>query len=398
MDLLPVETALERVLEGTVPSKPESVTITDAGGRVLAEPVVSRRMQPSFDASAMDGYAFRSTNASVGARLRLVGEAAAGRRFERVLQGGEAIRIFTGAPLPSGADTVLPQEEANVEGGSLVIGAISQGGQHVRLAGCDFGIGEPLLAPGRRIGARELAVIASANLDVISVRHKPIVAILSIGDELVQPGPTLGPDQTIATNAFAIGEMARNAGADVSDLGIVSDKVGNVTAAATTAASFADVLVTIGGASVGDHDVARPGLAAAGMELDFWRIAMRPGKPLVFGRLGEMAVLGLPGNPVSSFVCGVIFLRPLVTAMLGTSAASDETPAVLGAELPANGPRTHYLRASVIDNPHGLPRVVPLPQQDSSLLGVLARADCLLIHPGNADRSEAGSICSIIRL
>ncbi|MHA1559586.1 MAG: molybdopterin molybdotransferase MoeA, partial [Alphaproteobacteria bacterium] len=263
--------------------------------------------------------------------------------------------------------------------------------------GCDFDFGEELLRVGRRIGARELAVIASANCDVVSVRRKPRVAIISIGDELVQPGSTLGPDQTIATNAFAIAEIARNAGAEVEDLGIVSDEVENVTATATRAAGFADVLVTIGGASVGDHDVARPGLAAAGMALDFWRIAMRPGKPLVFGRLGEMAVLGLPGNPVSSFVCGLIFLRPLVAAMLGVSAGTDEEPAILGAELPANGPRVHYLRASVSENCNGLPSVVPLPQQDSSLLGVLARADCLLIHPANAERSVAGSICSIIK-
>lgn len=364
---------------------------------MLAEPVISRRQQPSFTASAMDGYAFRGADASPNARLRVVGEAAAGQGFDRPIGSGEAVRIFTGARLPEGADIVLPQEDALVEEGTLVIGANLAPGQHVRVAGCDFDIGEELLPAGRWIGARELAVIASANCDVVTVSPKPRIAILSIGDELVQPGSTLGPDQTIATNAFAIGEMARNAGAEVADLGIVPDEVESVTAAATRAVDFADVLVTIGGASVGDHDVAKPGLAAAGMSLDFWRIAMRPGKPLVFGRLGDMAVLGLPGNPVSSFVCGLIFLRPLISAMLGVSVATNKEAAVLGSAMPENGPRTHYLRASLSENSNGLPRVVPLPQQDSSLLGVLARADCLLIHPAHATRSEVGSICSIIR-
>lgn len=397
MDLLPVETALDRVLVGAAPRGAEIVPLANAGGRVLAKPVVSRRQQPSFTASAMDGYAFRNADASMDARLQLVGEAAAGQGFDRPIGRGEAVRIFTGARLPAGADIVLPQEDALIESGALVIGATFAPGQHIRAAGCDFNVGEELLPAGRRIGARELAVIASANCDVVSVSPKPRVAILSIGDELVQPGSTLGPDQTIATNAFAIAEMARNAGAEVSDLGIVPDEVESVTATATKAAGVADVFVTIGGASVGDHDVAKPGLAAAGMSLDFWRIAMRPGKPLVFGRLHEMAVLGLPGNPVSSFVCGLIFLRPLIAAMLGIEARTDEEPAILGVNLPENGPRTHYLRASLSENSNGLPSVAPLPQQDSSLLGVLARADCLLIHPAKAERSEVGSICSIIR-
>ncbi len=398
MTLLPVKTALERVVSDVSVMSGRALGLAEAGGRVLAEPIVARRQQPSFDASAMDGYAFRSADVASAARLALVGEAAAGNHFPRSLEPGEAVRIFTGAPLPRGADAVLPQEEAAIDGEFLVVSTKVESGQHVRPAGGDFNAGDELLPEGRRMGARELAVAAAGNCDSVIVRRRPRVAILSIGDELVLPGVEPGPDQTIATNAFAIAELARNAGAEVSDLGIVADEVDRVTEVARRASAEADLLVTIGGASVGDHDVTRPGLEAAGMHLDFWRIAMRPGKPLVFGRLGQMAVLGLPGNPVSSFVCGVIFMRPLICAMLGAEPQSSEEPAILGKDLPPNGSRTHYLRATLTRRPDRLPEVTPLPRQDSSLLRVLAQADCLLIHPANADRSAAGSLCSIIRL
>jgi molybdopterin molybdotransferase len=398
MDLLPVETALERVLAGVEPLSEEKVALTEAGGRVLAEPVIARRRQPAFNASAMDGYAFSSADAQPGGRLSLIGEAAAGRRFRGSLGPNQAVRIFTGAPLPDGADAVLAQEDAVVDGPHLVIRGAVEPLSHVRLAGADFDIGDELLPAGRVVGPRELAAVAAANLEAVSVRRKPRVAVLSIGDELVAPGTEPGPDQTIATNAYAIVGMARAAGAATEDLGIVDDETDRVAEIAKRVSSDADVLVTIGGASVGDHDVARPGLAAAGMELDFWRIAMRPGKPLVFGRLGAMAVLGLPGNPVSSFVCGMVFLRPLIGALLGRPRDDGVTPAVLGADMPANGVRTTYLRAKLTEREDRLPEAVPLRQQDSSLLGVLAQADCLLIRPANAEPSVAGSICSIIRL
>ena len=244
---------------------------------------------------------------------------------------------------------VLPQEEALVEGSELVIQEETEALNHVRLAGGDFEIGDELLPAGRLLGARELALVAAGNLAEVVVRAQPRVSVLSIGDELVQPGSDPGPDDTIATNAFAIAELARRAGADVTDLGIVPDRVEAVTAAAKKAREGTDVLVTIGGASVGDHDVAKPGLAAAGMELDFWRIAMRPGKPLAFGRLGAMSVLGLPGNPVSSFVCCLIFLRPLIAALLGRAPDSGQEPALLGTDMPANGIRTSYLRAKLVE-------------------------------------------------
>lgn len=398
MTLLSVEAALERVLSDVAVMSGRAIGLAEAGGRVLAEPITARRQQPSFDASAMDGYAFRSADVAPGARLTLVGEAAAGQRFGRSLGPVEAVRIFTGAPLPDGADVVVPQEEAVIEGDVLVVSAEVRSGKHVRPAGGDFNTGDELLPEGRLMGAREIAIAAAGNCDSVVVRRRPRVAILSIGDELVLPGAEPGPDQTIATNAYAIAELARNAGAEVRDLGIVADEVDRVTAVAQRASAEADLLVTIGGASVGDHDVTRPGLEAAGMHLDFWRIAMRPGKPLVFGRLGQMAVLGLPGNPVSSFVCGVIFMRPLIGALLGAEPSNGEEPALLGTDLPPNGSRTHYLRATLTRRPNRLPEVTPLPRQDSSLLRVLAQADCLLIHPANADRSASGSLCSIIAL
>ena len=398
MDLLSVEAAEERVLAGITPLPSELVDLAEAGGRVLGEPVVATRQQPPFRASAMDGYAFNSIATEPGARLELVGEAAAGQRYRGTLGADQAVRIFTGAPLPDGADAVLPQEEAIVEGSVLLIQKAVEPLRHVRLAGIDFNAGDQLLPAGRRMGARELATAAAANLASISVRKRPRVAVLSIGDELIPPGTEPGPDRIIATNAFAIVEMARASGADARDIGTISDRVELVTEAAKRATGDTDILVTIGGASVGDHDVARPGLAAAGMDLDFWRIAMRPGKPLVFGRLGDMKVLGLPGNPVSSFVCGLIFLRPLISALLGLPHNAEKTPAVLGADLPANGPRTTYLRAKLVEHEDRLPEAIPLAQQDSSLLGVLARSDCLLVRPSSAEPGVTGEICSIIRL
>jgi molybdopterin molybdotransferase len=327
----------------------------------------------------------------------LVGVAVAGQRYRGPLGRREAVRIFTGAPLPDGADAVLPQEDATVDGSELLLDQGVEALRHVRLAGGDFNIGDTLLPSGRRLGPRELAIAAAANLDRVTVHRKPRVVALSIGDELQPPGTDLGPDQIVATNALAIVELARNIGADAIDLGIVPDSIELVTKSAKREAETSDVLVTIGGASVGDHDVARPALAAAGMDLEFWRIAMRPGKPLVFGRLGGMAVLGLPGNPVSSFVCGLVFLRPLIAALLGLPHDDQLEPAILGSDVAANGPRTTYLRATM-EGSNGLPIVLPLQDQDSAHLSVLVRADCLLVRPSETGRSAAGSICSIIRL
>ncbi len=398
MDLLPVDVARDRILNGVEPLPGEQVALSRAGGRVLAEPLIARRRQPPFTAAAMDGYALRSIGTEPGTRLRLVGESAAGSGFDKPVGPGEAIRIFTGAPLPEGADAVMMQEVAEFDGDDLLVNEPITALRHVRPAGIDFDIGEELLASGRLLGPRELALAAAANYDSLSVRRVPRISVLSIGDELVPPGSEPEQDQTIASNATAITELARAAGAAAGDLGIIADQADRVAASATEASANADVFVTIGGASVGDHDITRAGLADAGMKLSFWRIAMRPGKPLVFGGLGEMAVLGLPGNPVSSFVCGLVFLQPLIRALLGLGRDDGHEPAILAVELPANGARTTYLRARLVAKTSGLPEVEPLPEQDSSLLRVLAEADCLLVRPPWAELSSPGGLCNIIRL
>lgn len=397
MKLLPVEEALSRILVGVEPVAAEEIALAHAGRRILAAPLRARRTQPAFAGSAMDGYAFRSADAKAGVRLRLAGESVAGRRYSAPLANGEAVRIFTGAPLPEGADTVLPQEQAIVEDGVLKLTEPVERGRYVRDAGIDFAEGEIVLEEGRQLGPRELALAASANHASISVRCRPRVAVLSIGDELVLPGGEPGPDDTIAVNAIAIAELARIAGAETIDLGVIVDEAERVTDAVSAASLQADVLVTIGGASVGDRDVTKAGLAQAGMTLDFWRIAMRPGKPLVFGKAGGMAVLGLPGNPVSSFVCGLIFLRPLIGALLGKPRRDDREPAILGADLPANGERESYLRATLTWPDDGLPVVHPMRNQDSSLVSVLAKADCLLVRSAHAKAEAAGAQCRIIR-
>lgn len=393
--LLPVADALARILEGVTPLETEMAPLPKAAGRVLAETLSARRTQPAFAASSMDGYAFRSGDATRGARLRLVGESAAGHGLGRAIAAGEAVRIFTGAPLPEGADTVLPQEVADVADGILTIADPVEAGRYVRPAGIDFADGATLLAAGTTLGPRELALAASANHADLPVRRRPHVGVLSIGDELVLPGGELGPDQTIAANAFAIVALANAAGAECRDLGIVPDKAEAVEQAAR--AAEADVFVTIGGASVGDHDVAKSGLAAAGMELGFWRIAMRPGKPLVFGRMGSAKVLGLPGNPVSAYVCALLFLRPLIARLLGRSDGTTTEPAFLGTDMPANGERAAYMRARLTQRADGATEALPLPDQDSSLLSVLSEADGLLIRPAGAAPSKAGSPCDIIR-
>jgi len=397
-DLLPVEEALRRIVSGVAPVETESVAVGDAGGRVLAGALGARRTQPPFAGSSMDGYAMRAADTGPGVRLRLVGESAAGKGFDGIVAPAEAVRIFTGAPLPEGTDAVLPQEQAVFENKHLVLAEAVEPGRYVRDAGIDFHEGEEVLPAGRVLGARELALAASANHATLTVRRRPRVTILSIGDELVPPGSDPGPDQTVAVNAAAIAEQARSAGAVVTDLGIVPDRTEEVTNAAASAAESADVFVTIGGASVGDHDVTRDGLAAAGMELNFWRIAMRPGKPLVFGRLGEMAILGLPGNPVSSFVCGLIFLRPLIRTLLASLPTDGQEPALLAVDMPPNGERAAYLRATLVESGDRLPAVRPMPDQDSSLLTVLTQADCLLVRPAHAKAEAAGTLAKVIRL
>ncbi len=399
MSLLPVDEALRRILAEARPTPGEEAAIDAAAGRTLAVPLVARLTQPPFPASAMDGYAVRAADASAGARLRVTGESAAGRRFAGAVRAGEAVRIFTGAPVPEGADAILVQENARAVDDAVEVMAAPVAGRYIRPAGLDFKAGTELLPAGRRLGAREIALAAASGVASVTVRRVPRVAFLAVGDELVPPGATPGPDQIVASSGLGLVQLAAEAGAEALDLGIVPDRIEAIAAmAGRAAADGVDVFVTMGGASVGAHDLIRPALAEAGMVLDFWRIAMRPGRPLIHGRLGAMAFLGLPGNPVSSLVCAILFLRPLIGALLGRPYTDQREPATLAVAAPANDDREDYVRARLDPNPEGLPRVTPLSRQDSSMLSALAEAGCLLIRPAGAIAAPAGTACQIIRL
>ncbi|MCB1495709.1 MAG: molybdopterin molybdotransferase MoeA [Bauldia sp.] len=401
MSLLPVEDAIARIVgDVSAPLGSEEVALGEAAGRTLARDLAARRSQPPFAASAMDGYAVRAVDVARGLRLKVIGVAAAGHSFAGKVSEGETVRIFTGAPVPEGADTVLIQEDAEVVGEATIMAQKPvASGRHIRRAGLDFELGTTLLAAGTLLGPREVSLIASMGHAAVPVRRRPRVAIIATGDELVPPGTMPGPDQIIASNAVAIAALARDAGGEPFDLGIVGDTEDAIADAVARASRLpADVLVTIGGASVGDHDLVRDVLQANGMALDFWRIAMRPGKPLMFGRLGDQKVLGLPGNPVSSFVCGLLFLRPLVAALLGRRYADPTEAAVLAADVAGNDSRQDYVRATYRAHEAGVPSVIPLPVQDSAMVSVLTEANCLLIRPPHADAARAGAPCRIIRL
>ncbi|EIM78144.1 molybdenum cofactor synthesis domain-containing protein [Nitratireductor aquibiodomus RA22] len=418
MTLLPVDEALERILDGVKALPGEMVPIEEADGRVLAAPLSAMRTQPPFDASAMDGYAVRAADVETprAVRLRVIGESAAGNRFHGAVGAGEAVRIFTGAPVPEGADTILIQENADLlDDGSIEATSTVASGRHIRRAGLDFVEGDVVLEQGRRLGPAGVGLAAAAGHAMLSVTERPLVAIIATGDELVRPGETCGPDQVVASNGFAIGALAKSEGARILDLGIVGDDSAAITAAVQRAAAAgAHVLVTLGGASVGARDLVRQALLDAGMSLDFWKIAMRPGKPLMFGRLehrnsrnpdstlrpdttGTMRVLGLPGNPVSSLVCAHLFLRPLVARLGQRSHTPDLRAAVLASALRENDDRRDYIRASVASGPEGL-IATPFSLQDSSMLTTLAAANALIVREPGAPAAEPGSRCRVLML
>jgi molybdopterin molybdotransferase len=402
MSLTPVPVALAALLESVPgPTEAQTLPLAQCAGRVLAQDVTALRTQPPFANSAMDGYAARADDLQPGAELRVVGEAAAGRGFSGSVGSGEAVRIFTGAPLPEGADAILIQEHAEGVGGPAIRVTEAAGkGQFVRPAGLDFATGDILLKTGRRLDSAALGLAAAAGHPTLAVRRKPLVAILATGDELVLPGEPVGPDQIVASNSFSLAALVEQAGGTALDLGIARDNhpdlAGKIEAARKAGA---DVLITLGGASVGEHDLVQAALKAQGMELGFWKIAMRPGKPMMMGRLGRMVALGLPGNPVSSIVCGHLFAMPLVEALLGMAdpARDRSEPAILGIDLKANDERQDYLRATV-ETMDGVQRVVPFAKQDSSMLANLARAEALVIRPAFAEAARAGDPCRIIRL
>jgi molybdopterin molybdotransferase len=399
--LVPVEEALRRILVEAQPTGSEDVALLEARGRVLAAPLRARLTQPPFDASAMDGYAVRGADvATLPARLRVIGEAAAGRGFAGRLGAGEAVRIFTGAPLPAGADAIVIQENTQAEDGSVTVVDGRPDAAHVRRRGFDFAEGATLLAPdGRRLGARQITLAAAMGHAALAVRRRPVVVLLATGDELVLPGAAPGADQIVCSNPFGLATLVAEAGGEPRFLGIAADDRGALSSAIDRAAG-ADILVTIGGASVGDHDLVAPVLESKGMALEFWQIAMRPGKPLMFGRLGHQLVIGLPGNPVSALICGRVFVVPLVQAMLGLPAGLAATePAVAAVSFEANGARTHYMRAVIEpQTAGGPPRVRPIRSQDSSLLSPLAAADALVVRPVGAPAVPAGGEVAMLRL
>ena len=400
MALLPVAEALARVLDGVAPLSAEQVAVADSHGRVLAVDLAALRTQPPDAVSAMDGYAVRAADVGAApARLRVIGEVAAGRPFDGAVGTGEAVRIFTGGVLPAGADTIVIQENTQRDGSGIVVTATSVAGRHIRARGLDFAEGDVLLPAGRRLRDRDVALAAAMNHATVAVRRVPRVALLATGDELVAPGTAPAPGQIVYSNGFALAALAHAEGAEVIDLGIVPDRV-DATVAAIDAATgaHADVLVTTGGASVGDYDLVQQSLASRGMALSFWKVAMRPGRPMMHGVLAGMRVLGLPGNPVSAYVCGYLFLVPLIRRLLGRPEVEPPTEAaVLGRGLPENDERADYLRSRLTRGPQGLV-ATPFETQDSSMLALLAKADCLVIREPFAPPAPAGSPCRIVKL
>jgi len=400
--LLSVAEARTNILAAAAHTPSEHVGLRQARGRTLAEDLAAKRTQPPLAVSAMDGYAVRAEDiATLPAHLTMIGESAAGHGFAGTVGKGECVRIFTGAPVPQGADAILIQENATAKGNDIEPMQSVASGRYVRPAGLDFAEGQMLLPKGTRLGPSEIALAAAMNHATLPVSRKPRVAILATGDELVSPGEPIGPDQIVASNGFAIGAMVEAAGGEPIDLGIAGDTFEALEAGIKAARDAeADVLVTLGGASVGDHDLVKTALTKEGMKLGFWRVAMRPGRPLIHGHLGKMSILGLPGNPASSIVCGILFLMPLIRAMSGDPFANADQveTAFLGAPLRGNDMRQDYLRATISHNENGLPIAHPSDAQDSSLLRVFAQSQCLIVRAPNAEPAAAGDPCQIIRL
>jgi len=398
MALLPVEEALSRILGGTTPLAAETVKLEQARGRVLAAPLKASRDQPPFDASAMDGYALRADDiTTLPARLKVIGMSAAGHGFGKTVKAGEAVRIFTGAPMPRGADTVVIQENTTAGDGTVTVESGAKPGANVRARGLDFRKGEALLAAGLRLNARDIGLAAAMNCATVRVRRKPVVALFATGDELVAPGGRPTPDQIVSSNSHALAAMAEGYGARIVNLGIVRDSL-KATERAIARAADADILVTTGGASVGDHDYVQAALKNQGVTVDFWKIAMRPGKPFMYGRRGRLRVMGLPGNPVSALVCARLFLKPLIDVLSGLPADTGHLLARLGSPMKANDGRQDYVRATLTVAHDGTRTATPWARQDSSMQRTFRESHCLIVRPPNAPEAPAGAPVPILML
>ncbi|MDQ2101357.1 molybdopterin molybdotransferase MoeA [Azospirillum isscasi] len=398
--MIPVGEARARILAAFTALPAETVPLPDALGRVLAEPAVARLSQPPFAAAAMDGWAVRAADIAGASTdtpvtLRRLGEAAAGHAFAGTVGAGEAVRIFTGAPLPAGADAVVMQEDCEDAGDHVRVGHAVPAGRFVRPAGLDFSAGEEVLPEGRRLTARDVALAAGANLPWLRVRRRPRVAVLATGDEIALPGDPLGPNQIVSSNALGLCALVTSQGGIAHNLGVAKDDPEELAAMAAGAAGC-DLLVTTGGASQGEHDHVRDVLS--GLSLNFYRVAMKPGKPLIFGTANGVPLLGLPGNPVSTGVAAVLFLVPLLRHLQGLPAEGATVTARLGAPLKANDGRADFLRATLAPGADGLPVATPFPRQDSAMMSRLARADGLIVREPQAAAAAAGDRVTVIPL
>jgi molybdopterin molybdotransferase len=396
--MISVEEARERILAGFRPTTGETVALADAWGRVTAAPVVARLTQPPSDVSAMDGYALRAADGALGATLAVIGSAPAGHPFDGAVGAGQAVRIYTGSVIPAGADAVLLQEDATATGREARVNEAVAAGRHIRRAGQDFSIGDAVIPAGRRITARDVGLAAAANHPWLTVHRRPRVAILATGDEIALPGEPILAGGIVSSNSHALAALVRAAGGDPSVLPVAQD-TREAVAEVADAVQGADILVTTGGASVGDYDLVIEGLKTRGLQLDFWQIAMRPGKPLLFGRLGAVPVLGLPGNPVSALVCSILFLVPVLYRLSGLPAAPPPiSRALLGTALRANDHRADHLRATISVDSQGRLVATPFPVQDSAMLRWLAMADALILRAPHAPAVPEGTEVPVIHL
>ncbi len=396
--MIPLSEARARILAAAKLLPAEQVPITQGLGRVLAADVVARVTHPPTAVSAMDGWAVRTADiASFPVTLSRIGEAPAGRPFAGMVGPGQAVRIFTGGALPDGADTVVVQEDADDHGATVTLRDGGGPGRWVRPAGQDFSVGDVGVPAGRRLTVRDLALTASMNVPWLRVRRRPRVSILATGDEVVMPGDTLAAGQIVSSNSLALCALVRQLGGEPVDLGIAGDSADSLSTL-VAAASGTDLLVTIGGASVGEHDLVRSVLGAAGLELDFWKIAMRPGKPLMFGQMHGVPMIGLPGNPVSALVCAWLFLRPLLLSMQGLPSDDDLREAVLARDMGANDSRADFIRAKLSSDGEGRLVAEPFPKQDSGMLSRLAWADCLILRAPHAPPVKAGDRVQVMPL
>ncbi len=400
--VISVAEARARILSAFSALPAETVALPDALGRVLAEPVVARLTQPPFQAAAMDGWAVRATDidaaeANSPITLRRIGEASAGHAFSGTVGPGEAVRIFTGAPLPTGADAVVMQEDTEADGNTVRVRRAVPAGRFVRPAGLDFSAGDELLPKGRLVTARDVALAACANVPWLRVHRRPRVAVLATGDEIALPGDPLGPSQIVSSNALGLCALVATQGGVAHNLGIARD---NAESLATMAAGAAgcDLLVTAGGASQGDYDLVHGVLGDRGLSLDFYTIAMKPGKAVMFGRAGGVPLLGLPGNPVPTGIGAILFLKPVLRVLQGLPPEEPTRTARLGAALKPNDAREDYMRATLSVGENGEMVATPFPRQDSAMVSHLAKADCLILRPAHAPAAKAGETVTVIPL